>query len=362
MGGSIVTSKNILVLDIGGVGWRWEDDEEEEVADNNDEVSINGCGGGKIDIHTHILPQDWPSIEGFDLRIVDLPKDDDIGRKAGFIKRMEWVNTTNASSSVPPGEGTLPLQHPEEAAKEMTRAVIEKGMRGFQIGSHINSWTNSSSHSSNNNNGGGGCIDNIMLNDKRLLPIWETAKSLNVGIFIHPWDMEWCWQGYWLPWLVGMPTEVSLAMCSIMLGGVIDKIPGLKVMFAHGGGSIPGTLGRIEWGWRCRPDLVAKDSKVNPREAVKKLYVDSICHDPRMLNIIVDMFGANRVALGSDYPFPLGEVPSVAPETGEILTAYPGQLIEDNEYLDDKVKSQLLNGTAIEFLGINRCDYDIPPY
>mmetsp|Transcript_15061 Transcript_15061/g.12537 ORF Transcript_15061/g.12537 Transcript_15061/m.12537 type:complete len:157 (-) Transcript_15061:27-497(-) len=84
-----------------------EDDEEEEVADNNDEVSINGCGGGKIDIHTHILPQDWPSIEGFDLRIVDLPKDDDIGRKAGFIKRMEWVNTTNASSSVPPGEGKL---------------------------------------------------------------------------------------------------------------------------------------------------------------------------------------------------------------------------------------------------------------
>ncbi|KAF4652222.1 hypothetical protein FOZ61_009833, partial [Perkinsus olseni] len=114
-------------------------------------------------------------------------------------------------------------------------------------------------------------------------------------------------------------------------------IPDLKVMFAHGGGSIPGTLGRIEWGWRCRPDLVAKDSKLNPRDAVRKLYVDSICHDQRMLQIIIDMFGADRVALGSDYPFPLGEVPSIAPITGEILNAYPGQLLETSPHLSHQV-------------------------
>ncbi|KAF4706963.1 hypothetical protein FOZ62_001755 [Perkinsus olseni] len=273
----------------------------------------------KIDIHTHILPREWPSIGGFDLRLVDLPQDDELGRKAGFIKRMEWgdgklfrkvkpncidpdvimkecdswgvhVQTVctvpvlfnyhlDPTSGVQWSRfindslaeqvkqyprrmaalGTLPLQHPEEAAKEMKRAVLEKGMRGFQIGSHINSWRTCGG-------GTGTSVENIMLNDERLMPIWQTAKSLNVGIFVHPWDMEWCWQGYWLPWLVGMPAEVSLAMCSVMLGGIIDKIPDLKVMFAHGGGSVPGTLGRIEWGWRCRPDLVAKDSKLNPRE------------------------------------------------------------------------------------------------
>mmetsp|Transcript_17351 Transcript_17351/g.17188 ORF Transcript_17351/g.17188 Transcript_17351/m.17188 type:complete len:87 (-) Transcript_17351:79-339(-) len=83
-------------------------------------------------------------------------------------------------------------------------------------------------------------------------------------------------------------------------------------------------------------------------------------HDQTMLHIIINMFGANRVALGSDYPFPLGEVPSIAPVTGEYLDTYPGQTIETCIQLDHQVKSQLLYGTAIDFLGINPKEYDIP--
>eukprot|EP00746_Dinoflagellata_sp_MGD_P028323 gnl/MRDRNA2_/MRDRNA2_16692_c0_seq1.p1 gnl/MRDRNA2_/MRDRNA2_16692_c0~~gnl/MRDRNA2_/MRDRNA2_16692_c0_seq1.p1 ORF type:complete len:320 (-),score=59.46 gnl/MRDRNA2_/MRDRNA2_16692_c0_seq1:45-962(-) len=246
------------------------------------------------------------------------------------------------------GLGTIPMQDPVEACKEMKRAVLEKGIRGFQIGSHINAYDGPDS------------VRNVMLSDKSYMPIWQTAKDLDVGIFVHPWDMEWCDSKYWLPWLVGMPAEVSLAMCSVMLGGVLERTPGVKFMFAHGGGSFPGTLGRVEWGYKCRPDLVACDSMKSPREVLKRreIYVDSICHDPEMLRYIVDLVGSERVAMGSDYPFPLGEVPSVAPVTGEKLTAYPGEMVESCDWMDMKTKMQLLKGTALEFCGVREADFN----
>lgn len=77
--------------------------------------------------------------------------------------------------------------------------------------------------------------------------------------------MEWCDGKYWLPWLVGMPAEMSLSMCHVMLSGILDRFPNLKIMFAHGGGAVPGTLGRIDWGYECRPDLVGPDTKTRPR-------------------------------------------------------------------------------------------------
>eukprot|EP00392_Amoebophrya_sp_AT5.2_P016634 g16908.t1 len=124
--------------------------------------------------------------------------------------------------------------------------------------------------------------------------------------------MGWCDGKYWLPWLVGMPAEMSLSMCHVMLSGVMDRFPDLKWMFSHGGGAVPGTLGRIDWGYQCRPDLVAFESpKTNPKESFKKLYLDSITHDEDMLQRLLRLTTSDRVAMGSDYPFPLGEVPSV---------------------------------------------------
>ena len=86
-------------------------------------------------------------------------------------------------------------------------------------------------------------------------PIFEEAERLGAAIFIHPWDMmnSKKMEKYWLPWLVGMPAETTLAACSLMFGGVLDKLPNLKICLAHGGGSLPGTIGRIERGWTCRP-------------------------------------------------------------------------------------------------------------
>ena len=112
-----------------------------------------------------------------------------------------------------------------------------------------------------------------------------------------------------------------------MLSGILDRHPKLKIMFAHGGGAVPGTIGRIQWGYECRPDLVGPDSpKIAPKESIKRLYVDSITHDPHMLKkLLYEVSSPERVALGSDYPFPLGEVSSVAPGSGEVLDVYPGR-------------------------------------
>ena len=170
--------------------------------------------------------------------------------------------------------------------------------------------------------------------------MFEAAHDLGAAVFVHPWDMmgKESMERYWLPWLVGMPAETSRAICSMIFGGVLERLPRLRVLFAHGGGSFPATLGRIEHGFRVRPDLCAVDNPKNPREYVSRIFVDSLVHDPDALRYLLQLFGAERIALGSDYPFPLGE-------------ERPGSLIESLHDLSPAVRDRLLGGTALEFLG-----------
>ena len=218
------------------------------------------------------------------------------------------------------GLGTVPLQSPALAIKELERCM-KIGLRGVQIGSHVNDWN---------------------LNAPELFPFFEAAQEMNAAIFVHPWDMmgKEKMNKYWLPWLVGMPAETSLAICSMIFGGIFERLPKLKVAFAHGGGSFPATIGRIEHGFNVRPDLVAIDNPINPRNYLGKFYLDSLVHDPMMLDMIVKLIGVERVALGTDYPFPLGELS-------------PGKLIESMPYTD-AMKERLLNGSALEWLGLNK--------
>jgi len=148
------------------------------------------------------------------------------------------------------GLGTVPLQSPQLAIKELERCM-KIGLRGVQIGSHVNDWN---------------------LNAPELFPFFEAAQEMNASIFVHPWDMmgKEKMNKYWLPWLVGMPAETSLAICSMIFGGIFERLPKLKVAFAHGGGSFPATIGRIEHGFNVRPDLVAIDNPVNPRNYLGK--------------------------------------------------------------------------------------------
>jgi len=157
---------------------------------------------------------------------------------------------------------------------------------------------------------------------------------------IHPWQMmgQEHMSKYWLPWLVGMPAEISRAACSMIFGGVFERFKKLKVCFAHGGGSLLPTLGRIEHGWECRPDLVAIDNKKNPKDYLGQFWVDSHVCDIEMLQYTIKQCGAKRVMQGSDYPFPLGE-------------AIPGELVHKTP-MSDADKELVFSGSAREWLGI----------
>jgi len=134
------------------------------------------------------------------------------------------------------GLATIPLQDPDLAASELERCVRQLGLRGAQIGTHVDP----NPHS--------GRIDTLNLDNAALQPVWSTAEQLGASIFVHPWDMagKERMPNYWLPWLVGMPAETSLAICSMMFGGVFERFPKLRVAFAHGGGAFPFTIGRLD--------------------------------------------------------------------------------------------------------------------
>lgn len=218
------------------------------------------------------------------------------------------------------GLGTLPLQDPELAVQELIRCK-EIGLAGIQIGTHVNEWN---------------------LDAPELFEVFAACQDLDMAVFVHPWDMmaKEKMPKYWLPWLVGMPAESSLALCSLIFGGVFERLPNLRVAIAHGGGSFPATLGRIQHGFDVRPDLCAVDNPIAPTNYMGKFWIDSLVHDPKMLEYVVDLVGANRVALGTDYPFPLGELE-------------PGKLIKGMPWTDDQ-KEMLLSGAALEWLKMDR--------
>ena len=344
----------------------------------------------KIDLHTHILPREWPDLDakygypGFvrlehcDACSARMMIGDRFFRQIDSntwdpARRLEDMGQTGVSmqvlSTVPvmfsywakpkdaldlsrrlndhiaevvrahpdsfAGLGTLPLQDPDLAAAELERCVRELGLRGAEIGTHVDA--NAHCH-------GPDCRN---LDHSSLDVLWKTAEQVDAAIFVHPWDMvgKTRMPKYWLPWLVGMPAETSLAICSLMLSGVFDRFPKLRFAFAHGGGAFPFTIGRIEHAFHVRPDLVAVDNKINPRSYLAsdqrpaRFYVDSLVHDPAALRLLIGLFGTNRIALGSDYPFPLGE-------------AHPGMLIESMN-LSREDQAQLLSLTAREFLGLS---------
>ncbi|MCB0339430.1 MAG: amidohydrolase, partial [Bdellovibrionales bacterium] len=218
------------------------------------------------------------------------------------------------------GLGTLPLQDTDLALKELERCVSQLALAGIEIGSHID--TSSAK---------------LNLNDPKLFPVFELCQELDVALFVHPWDMMGMdeMSQYWLPWTVGMPAESARAIASLIFGGVFERLPKLRIAIAHGGGSFPATIGRFEQAFFVRPDLVAQDNQKNPREYCGKFWVDSLVHDEFMLRRIVELFGENKVALGTDYPFPLGEYEPL-PGGGEFEA---GKLIHSIETFSSETKS-----------------------
>jgi aminocarboxymuconate-semialdehyde decarboxylase len=215
--------------------------------------------------------------------------------------------------------GTLPMQDADESIKELER-LKSLGCQGVQIGSNIN---------------------NLNLHEAQFLPIFEACEKLDMAIMVHPWNMmgQDYMKRYWLPWLVGMPAETSRAICSVIFGGVLEKLPKLRFMFSHAGGEFLFTLGRIEHGFNCRPDLVAIDNPINPRKYLGEFWVDSITHDAKALQYCIDMVSVDKICFGTDYPFPLGDL-----EMGKFIK-------EMN--LGTEVEQKIFRTNTLDWLGLS---------
>jgi aminocarboxymuconate-semialdehyde decarboxylase len=321
----------------------------------------------KIDIHAHIVPKDWPDLHarygyGDFLRIEHYaPGRARMVRRDGTVFRELSENAWNPEriledmehhgvdamvlSPVPvlfyywarardgwewsrflndhlaevvarfPGRflalGTVPLQDPELACQELERCIRELGFPGVEIGTNV---------------------AGLELDDPRFAPFFATAEALGAAIFVHPWNMlgRERLQRYFLEWLVGMPAETTLAICTFIFGGLFDRFPRLRVLFAHGGGSFAFTLGRISRGYTARPDLCNVNNVADPRRYIGRFWVDAITHDPDALRYLLQVFGPERVIYGTDYPFPLGDLEhgrmleslELAPETRELILAH----------------------------------------
>jgi len=223
------------------------------------------------------------------------------------------------------GLGTIPMQDTEIAIKELERCK-EIGLKGIQIGSNVNQKN---------------------LSENIFNPLWDAVEALDLAVLVHPWEMmgQDDMKKYWLPWLVGMPAETARAMCSLIFGGIMEKHPRIRFNFAHAGGSFLPTIGRIEHGFHCRPDLVAIDNPVNPREYIGKFWVDSATHDDQLFKYVLDMQGSSKITLGTDYPFPLGDL-----EVGKFI---------EEMGLDEKTIDNIFCNSILEWLNLSKDQFAI---
>jgi aminocarboxymuconate-semialdehyde decarboxylase len=214
----------------------------------------------------------------------------------------------------------VPLQDTTRACREADRAMAA-GCVGVQIGNHV------------------GKRD---LDDAALVDFLVHCAERGIPVLVHPWDMmggEDRMQKWMLPWLVAMPAETQLGMLSLILSGALERIPAsLKICFAHGGGSFAWLLGRADNAWRQR-DIVRQDCPHPPSHYARRFHVDSAVFDPGALRLLLEVMGPERVMLGSDYPFPLGE-------------ARIGALIDEAPFIDEATRQRLLHRNAAAFFGL----------
>jgi aminocarboxymuconate-semialdehyde decarboxylase len=181
------------------------------------------------------------------------------------------------------GIATLPMQAPELAAAELTRAMSKLGLRGAQIGTNTNGKN---------------------LDDPALEPLWAAASELDAFIMVHPTAVAGAdrLKSYYLANLIGNPLDTTIAAASLVFGGVLERFPNLKFLMVHGGGFTPYQAGRWIHGWNVRDE-----GKVNlpngPAASLDRLYYDTILHSKTNLEFLIGSLGASRVVLGSDYPY-----------------------------------------------------------
>ena len=214
------------------------------------------------------------------------------------------------------GMGTVPLQNTAMAIDEMRRCVRDLGLRGIEISSNVNGEE---------------------LHRERLRPFFAAAEELGILLFLHPLGFTQAQRmsEYYFNNLIGNPLESTLAIGHLIFGGVLDRHPGLKICVAHGGGYLPGYWGRMDHGWRARGDC-SEHCQQLPSSYLRRLWLDTLVFDPQQLESLVRTHGADRLCLGSDYPFDMSEPDPVGFHAG----------------LDEESRRKVLGANAAELLGL----------
>jgi aminocarboxymuconate-semialdehyde decarboxylase len=190
------------------------------------------------------------------------------------------------------GIATLPMASPKRAADELKRAMTKLGLRGAMFASNVKG---------------------VNLDDPSFEPLWATAEELGAFMFVHPNNVAGAdrLKSYYLANLIGNPLDTTIAAVSLYFGGVMDRYPKLKVMLAHGGGFTPYQAARWEHGWVVRPEP-KKNIKTQPKNIAGRFFYDTILHSDKTLEAMIGLVGADRVMLGSDYPYDMGMMDCVA--------------------------------------------------
>ncbi|WP_404429512.1 amidohydrolase [Microbacterium lacus] len=183
------------------------------------------------------------------------------------------------------GLGLVPLQHPDRIVECLDDAVVARGLAGVEISSFAG---------------------DVELSDERLEPFWARAAELGAVIFLHPFgcSLDERLDRFYLSNTVGQPTENAVALSHLIFAGVLDRHPDLKIVAAHGGGYLPFAIGRSDRAWNVRPE--AQRCAHAPSSYLKKMWFDTVVHDPVALRHLVEVAGASQVVLGSDFPFDMG--------------------------------------------------------
>ncbi len=214
--------------------------------------------------------------------------------------------------------GTVPLNDPDMAVEELERCIGELGMAGVEIGTNI------------------GGVD---LDDPRFEPFFRRAAELDATVFVHPWQVVGAerLRKYYFLYTVAMPAETAFAVGALIFGGVLERIPRLKLLFAHGGGSVAHIAGRMQRGWDVW-EPAREHTTVPPIEQLRRCWFDTLTWDEASLALLVERVGADRIVLGSDYPFIMGE-------------EQPGELVGRSR-LSVRERELVLAGNARALLGI----------
>jgi aminocarboxymuconate-semialdehyde decarboxylase len=221
----------------------------------------------------------WMDLAGYDL-------DEDAGRWLAEVQNASLASLATAHPDRFHPVAAVPLQAPVVAAQVLRHAVTELGHRAVQIGTHVNEEG---------------------LDDPALDVFWDTVTELDVPVIVHPAELNVPERvrRLFLHILVGNPSETTFAAAALLLGGVLERHPRLRVLLVHGGGFVPYQFGRIERGFTTAPPALRSRASGSPRRFLDQLYFDTILHDEDALGHLLTFAGSGHVALGSDYPFPM---------------------------------------------------------